>query len=50
MEESGLIPEVPRVFLKYGNITQSVEWRTVNPCVVGSIPTIPAISGVLTEW
>lgn len=21
-----------------GSITQSVEWRTVNPCVAGSIP------------
>lgn len=38
------------MFLKYGNITQSVEWRTVNPCVVGSIPAIPAIFVRLCKW
>ena len=45
------VPHNPPIF-EFGYIAQMGERRTVNPCVVGSIPTIPAklwISfGVLT--
>ena len=30
---------------RYGQIAQSVEQRTENPCVGGSIPSLPTLSG-----
>ena len=33
-----------------GSITQSVEWRTVNPCVAGSIPARPTKSNFKEDW
>ena len=41
LEVGGSNPS-PATKVKFGNIAQQVERRTVNPQVVGSNPTVPA--------
>ena len=35
--------------MEYGQIAQSVEQRTENPCVGGSIPSLPTSNNPVTE-